>query len=228
MAVARPARRAGAPEALELRRHQEERAIDDREVELLAAPAAPGDLQRRHQVERSGEAGEAVREGGSREPRRLREPEHARLRQVVEVVADPLAGGALLPVARERGVDEGLVILAQTCVVDAEPRRDAGTEALEDGGRRARELSEGSASGIRLEIERDGVGPGRERAGGKAGREPGVLRLAAARQALDPHHLGPEIAQQRQAVETRQGVADGEDDRARERRVRSAQAGSLR
>ena len=100
-----------APErqkALELRRHQEERTVDDREVEVLAAPAARRGVERRHDVERGGDAGEAVREGRAREARRIREAEHARLRQVVDVVADALAGGALLSVARDRRVDERL------------------------------------------------------------------------------------------------------------------------
>ena len=125
---------------------------------MLAAPAARGGVQRGHEVERGGESGEAVGEGRARETRRVREPEHARLRQVVDVMADALAGGALLPVARHRRVDEGLVIPAQACVVDAEPRRDAGAEALDDGGRRAREPLEDRASGFRLEIERDASG----------------------------------------------------------------------
>ena len=143
-------------------------------------------------------------------------------------MADAAARGASLAISGERRDDERRVILAEPFVIDAEARRDARTESLDHDGGLVREAFEGRASPVGLEVERERVRPGRQGTCGEGRAEPGVRRLAAARGPLDPNDLRAEVAQHRQAVEARQGVADGDDDGAGERRTRPAQAASLR
>ena len=83
------------------------------------------------QLAAAAEVGEQVDRGDGRPAFRADVPEHAREREVVDVVADVARERTVLAPPGHAGVDEPVVAGAARVGADAEPFGDAGPEALE-------------------------------------------------------------------------------------------------
>ena len=107
-------------------RQPRERAVGHRDVDELALARALAlaqrgeDPDRRHQPA-AAEVGDLAGGLDRRAAAPAGQPEQAGERQVVGVVTGAVAQRAVLPVARDRAVDEPRVALAQRLVADAEP-----------------------------------------------------------------------------------------------------------
>ena len=142
------------------RGEQVEHAVGHREVDVLASADPVAGEQRR--ADREGghrpAAGE-VREDVERDRRLLpRPPDRSQRpgdRDVVDVVPHHQPVGAVLPVARERAVDDTRVDARDRLVVDAEPLHHARPEALEDHVRVLAEAVEDLLARVLAEVDHD-------------------------------------------------------------------------
>src|SRR5581483_2715760 len=133
----------------------------------------------------------------------------ARLREVVDVVADAVAVGPVLSVARDRAVDEAGIEGPQRRVVDAEAGGDARAEAFEQDVGAGDEPPEHVAATRVLEVEDQAPLVAREKRNAHAERIAGRG---------DEEHVGAEVGEQRRAKRPRELAREVEDAEARERR----------
>src|SRR5580658_3519053 len=221
-------------EAGERLREERQRPVHHRDVDVLTVSGLRARHQRREHADRAvhaaaGVIGDDVVRDGGRLAGAAQEREHAGGRDVVEIVADHVAIGAVLAVAGDRAVNDLGVAQADAVVVDAQALGDAGTILLDDHVGARGEAGIDFAARPALEIEADGLLVAIERVEGiaaEAGGDilyaggTGLLRAAAGGNAglFDLDHLGAEIAEDHGAEGSRRELGEIEYLDAAERR----------
>ena len=183
------------------------RPEERREHARDGGPGAAGEIGDLH-AERQRPLGRAVRR------------EHARDREVVEVVPRPRRVRAVLAVAADRAEDDARVRAAERLEADAEPVHDAGPERLDDRVGAGGEAEERGGALRAAEVEGDGaLVPlhGVERAGllARDRREPAQPVAAVAR--LDLHDVRAEVGEDHRREGPGEEAAEVEDADAGER-----------
>ena len=205
-------RRAAGQQARGIHRQPRQRAVGHRDVDELARAGGIALAQRRQDAERghqraAAEVGDLAGRLDGRPVRVAGQAEQPDPREVVRVVPGPCGERPVLPIARDRAVDEPRVLLAQALVADPEAVHHAGPEGLEHHVGVERHAQERVAPPRVLEVDADGALAAVERV---EGRRVGAHVVTRAR-VLDLDHVGAEVGEQQRAEPAGEQASEVED-----------------
>ena len=154
-------------------RQQREAAVHHRDVDVLPTPGLVARNQRREHSDRSMHpATGIVRDHVVRDSRRLAGPsehrQHARGRDVIDVVADQVTIRPGLSETRDRTIDQPWIARRKFLVIDSEPLGDARPVFLDDNVRALSEPAVDFFARAALEIDSDRLLVARQRVVGRA------------------------------------------------------------